>query len=71
MASSLIYRLETHFLQKSGKYDSLFVIAQTTDFVDFVEQEIRSLYGNNIGITTVKAILKTIQQFTGRNQLLF
>ncbi len=52
-------------LQKSGKFDSLFVIAQTTNFVDIVEQEIRSLYGTNIGITTVKAILKTIQQFTG------
>ena len=52
-------------LQKSDKFDSLFVIAQTTDFVDIVEQEIRNLYGNNIGITTVKAILKTIQQFTG------
>jgi putative ABC transport system permease protein len=51
-------------LQKSGKYDSLFVIALTADFVDVVEQEIRTLYGNNIGITTVKAILKTIQQFT-------
>ena len=51
-------------LQKSGKYDSLFVIAKTTNFVDTVEQEIRKLYGNNIGITTVKAILKTIQQFT-------
>jgi putative ABC transport system permease protein len=53
-------------LQKSGKFDSLFVIAQTTNFVDVVEQEIRSLYGNNIGITTVKAILKTIEQFTGQ-----
>ncbi|PWU81131.1 MAG: ABC transporter permease [Candidatus Nitrosopolaris wilkensis] len=53
-------------LQKSGKFDSLFVIAQTTNFVDIVEQEIRSLYGNNIGITTVKAILKTIEQFTGQ-----
>jgi putative ABC transport system permease protein len=52
-------------LQKSGKFDSLFVIAQTSDLVDTVEQEIRSLYGNNIGINTVKAILKTIQQFTG------
>ncbi len=51
-------------LQKSGKYDSLFVIAKTANFVDAVEQEIRKLYGNNIGITTVKAILKTIQQFT-------
>jgi putative ABC transport system permease protein len=51
-------------LQKSGKFDSLFVIAQTSNLVDAVEQEIRSLYGNNIGINTVKAILKTIQQFT-------
>jgi putative ABC transport system permease protein len=51
-------------LQKSGKYDSLFVIAKTANFVDAVEQEIRKLYGNNIGVTTVKAILKTIQQFT-------
>ena len=52
-------------LQKSGKFDSLFVTAQTSDLVDTVEQEIRSLYGNNIGINTVKAILKTIQEFTG------
>jgi putative ABC transport system permease protein len=51
-------------LQKSGKFDSLFVIAQSTDAVDIVEREIRGLYGNNIGINTVKAILKTIQQFT-------
>jgi putative ABC transport system permease protein len=51
-------------LQKSGKFDSLFVIAQSTETVDNVQQEIRTLYGNNIGITTVRAILKTIQQFT-------
>ncbi len=42
------------------------MIAQTTNYVDVVEQEIRTLYGNNIGITTVKAILKTIEQFTGQ-----
>jgi putative ABC transport system permease protein len=52
-------------LQKSGKFDSLFVIAQTSDLVDTVQQELRNLYGNNIGISTVRAILKTIQQFTG------
>ena len=52
-------------LQKSGKFDSLFVIAQSSDLVDIVEKEIRSLYGNNIGVNTVKAILKTIQQATG------
>jgi putative ABC transport system permease protein len=53
------------FLQKSGKFDSLFVVAQSSVFVDVVEEEIRSLYGNDIGITTVKAILKTVQEFTG------
>jgi putative ABC transport system permease protein len=53
------------FLQKSGKLDSLFVAAQSSEFVDIVEKEIRQLYGNDIGITTVKAILKTIEQFTG------
>ncbi|HEX5892126.1 MAG TPA: FtsX-like permease family protein, partial [Nitrososphaeraceae archaeon] len=53
------------FLKKSGKFDSLFVVAQSSEYVDAVEQEIRSLYGNDIGITTVKAILKTVQEFTG------
>jgi putative ABC transport system permease protein len=53
------------FLQKSGKFDSLFVVAQSSEFVDAVEKEIRNLYGNDIGITTVRAILKTVQEFTG------
>ena len=41
-------------LQKSGKFDSLFVIAQSPDLVDVVEKEIRNLYDNNIGVNTVK-----------------
>ena len=53
------------FFHRSGKFDSLFVVAQSTEFVDGVEEEIRSLYGNDIGITTVKAILKTVREFTG------
>jgi putative ABC transport system permease protein len=52
-------------LQRAGKYDSLFVAAQSTDFVDLVEQEIRGIYGNDIGINTVQAILETIEEFTG------
>lgn len=52
-------------LQRSGKYDSLFVAASSAEFVDTVEEGITNLYGNNIGITTVKAILKTVQEFTG------
>ncbi len=49
---------------KSGKFDSLIVVARSGDYVDAIEQEIRKLYGNDIGITTVKAIIKTVQQFT-------
>jgi putative ABC transport system permease protein len=52
-------------LQKAGKYDALFVTAASSNFVDAVEQEIRNLYGNDIGITTVEAILKTVREFTG------
>ena len=48
--------LEIQWLQKSGKFDSLFVIAQSSPLVDTVEQEIRSLYNNNIGINTVKKL---------------
>lgn len=51
--------------QKAGKYDSLFVVASSSELVDVVEGEIKKLYGNDIGVTTVKAILKTIEQFTG------
>jgi len=49
---------------KGGKYDSLLVAADSGDLVDTVEKEIRTLYGNDIGVTTSKAILKTIQEFT-------
>jgi putative ABC transport system permease protein len=52
-------------LQRAGKYDSFFVVAKSTNLVDSVEEQIRKLYGNDIGITTVKAILKTIGEFTG------
>lgn len=52
--------------QKAGKYDQMAVVALSGDFVDTVQQEITNLYGsNNIGVTTPKAILKTIQGFQG------
>ncbi len=51
-------------LDKNSKYDALLVVARSGDLVDTVEKEIRQIYGNDIGITTPKAILKTIQQFT-------
>jgi putative ABC transport system permease protein len=52
------------FLNKAGKYDALLVAATDGAHVDTVEKEIRKLYGKDIGITTPKAILETIQQFT-------
>jgi putative ABC transport system permease protein len=51
-------------MHKSGKYDSLLVVAESDEFVKSVEEEIRKLYGNDIGITTPEAILSTITQFT-------
>lgn len=64
--NSIIINLQAgnSLLQKSGKYDSLYVIARSTNVVDIVQKEIQSLYGNNVGINTVKAILQTIHQFT-------
>ena len=51
-------------LEKVNKYDTLLVAAESGEYVEIVEEEIRSLYGNDIGITTATAILETIQEFT-------
>ncbi len=51
-------------LEKANKYDSLLVAAESGNHVGIVEEEIRDLYGNDIGITTATAILETIQEFT-------
>lgn len=53
---------------KSGKYDSLIVVAQSADYVNAVQQEITDLYGNNnLGIITPKAILAAREQFQSGN----
>jgi putative ABC transport system permease protein len=52
-------------LHKENKYDALLVAAESGDFVDTVEEQIRRLYGKDIGVTTPKAILETIQEFIG------
>lgn len=51
-------------MHKSGKYDGLLVAAESGGFVKTVEDEIRKLYGNDIGVTSPEAILKTIREFT-------
>ena len=52
-------------MHKSGKYDGLLVAAESGEFVNNVEEEIRKLYGNDIGVTSPEAILKTIRELTG------
>jgi putative ABC transport system permease protein len=65
---SIIINLPTgnSLFKKGGKYDQMAVIALSGDYVNAVQQEITSLYGsNNIGVTTPKAIIKTIQGAQG------
>jgi putative ABC transport system permease protein len=57
-------RVGDALFHKSGKFDALIVVARAGSYVDAIEQEIRKLYGNDIGITTVKAIIGTVQEFT-------
>lgn len=52
---------------KSGKYDTLIVLAKAPGYVDTVQKEIQSLYGTNIGVITPKAIIQTQQQFVKGN----
>lgn len=54
----------TSLMNKGNRYDGIVVTAKTVDLVEEVESEIRKLYGNDIGITSAQAILKTIREFT-------
>jgi putative ABC transport system permease protein len=65
--NAIVINLEAgnSLLERAGKYDSLFVAAEDSDSVDIVEEQIKAVYKNNIGVTTVKAILETVQEFTG------
>jgi putative ABC transport system permease protein len=64
--NAIVINLEAgnSLLERAGKYDSLFVAAEDSDSVDIVEEQIKAVYKNNIGVTTVKAILETVQEFT-------
>jgi putative ABC transport system permease protein len=64
--NAVVFNRETGnaLMHKSGKYDALLVAAESSEFVKSVEEEIRKLYGNDIGVTSPEAILKTIREFT-------
>lgn len=51
-------------MHKSNRFDNLIVLSNSPDLVEQTEAEIRSLYGKDVGVTSAKAILKTIQEFT-------
>lgn len=51
-------------LRKSSKYDSLMVVAQSSDFVDTVQKEITDLYGSTIGVSTAQSSLSLRASFT-------
>lgn len=51
-------------MNKGNRFDGIVVLAKSVDLVPEVESEIRKLYGNDIGITSAQAILKTIKEFT-------
>jgi len=53
------------FLQKSGRYNTLWVVVESSDLVNVVEGEIRKLYGNSIGISTAQSSLQFRQDFLG------
>lgn len=51
-------------LHKNGRYDSLMVVVPTPDDVAAVQDEIKAIYGNGIGVSTPQAALQARQQFT-------
>ncbi len=52
-------------MNKSNRYDGIVVISRNADLVESVEDGIKRLYGNDVGITSSKVILKTIREFIG------
>ena len=53
--------------RKGGNFDQMIVAAGSAEYVPAVQNEITSLYGTNIGITTPKAILEARERFTSGN----
>ncbi len=54
-------------LQKSNKYDTLYIMATSPDYVDAVQQEITTQYGQTIGLNTPKAIMAIREQAASGN----
>jgi len=51
------------FLKAGGKYDMIFVVTVSQDKNPQVEAKIREIYGDDIGVTSPKSIIETLQGF--------
>lgn len=67
--NSLVINLDAgnQLLHKSGRYDSLLVETVSSDYVDTVQNEIKSQFGNTLGTNTPQAFLKVRQQTASGN----
>ncbi|MCV0431861.1 ABC transporter permease [Nitrosopumilus sp.] len=55
------------FLKKSGKYDSLLVVLQSAELTAQTEDDLKDLFGNSIGVSSLQSRLQFRQQFTEGN----
>jgi len=51
------------FFKAGGEYDAIMVVTKSPDLNEQVEGKIREIYGKDIGVTSPKAIVETIQTF--------
>jgi len=51
--------------EKSGSYDGIYGITSSPDYNDSVEANIKKFYGKNIGVTSPKSMVSTIQDLMG------
>jgi putative ABC transport system permease protein len=67
--SSIIISLAAgnQLLHKSTKYDQLIVAADSADYVPTVQQELVTLYGPTLGVTTPSAIMAITQKASSGN----
>ncbi len=48
-------------LNKATKFDAIYVLTRYGSANDFVENEVRRMYGNDIGVTTPRSIMRTVE----------
>ncbi len=51
-------------LHKNGRYDSLMVVVPSPDDISTVQDEIKTIYGSGVGVSTPQAVLQARQQFS-------